>query len=222
MSTQDKGILVIISGFSGAGKGTLINRLMADYADEYALSISATTRGPRPGEANAVHYFFKTREDFERMIKRGELLEYAQYVGNYYGTPKKYVLEQLEKGRNVLLEIEMQGAKQVKENFPDTRLIFVSAPSAAVLYERLTARGTEEQSVIDGRMARACEEALGMEQYDYLLINDDLEESVRMLHDIITNEKLQQPSKNDAFRMDSHAEFVENMRNELKIFCSSE
>jgi guanylate kinase len=222
MNNKNKGILVIVSGFSGAGKGTLVERLLHDYADEYALSISATTRSPRPGEVDGVHYFFKTREAFEQMIEDGELLEYAQYVGNYYGTPKQYVLDQMEAGKNVLLEIEMQGAMKVRERFPDTRLIFVSAPSAEVLYGRLAGRGTEEASVIAERMDRACEEACGMGAYDYLLINDDIEKSTRILHDIITNERQQQPSANDAFRMSSHAAFEEAMRRELKSFSKGE
>jgi guanylate kinase len=222
MNTTDKGILVIVSGFSGAGKGTLIEHLMKEYPKEYALSISATTRGPRPGEKDGVHYFFRTRDEFEQMIQDGELLEYAEYVGNYYGTPKQYVLDQMEQGRNVLLEIEMQGAMKVKARFPETRLIFVSAPSAKVLYERLTGRGTEEPTVIAGRMARACEESEGMEEYDYLLINDDLAESTRTLHEIITNEKQQLSSRNILFRMDSHTAFVDHMRTELKSFSKGE
>jgi guanylate kinase len=222
MSTTEKGILVIVSGFSGAGKGTVMGRLMKDYADEYALSISATTRGPRPGEQNGTHYFFKTREEFEQMIEKGELLEYAQYVGNYYGTPKGYVLDQMEKGKSVLLEIEIQGAMNIRERFPETRLIFVSAPSAEVLYERLVNRGSEDAKVIRSRMARACEEADSMDQYDYLLVNDDLDECVRQLHEIITNEKKQQASLNDAFLMSNHQTFIDTMRNELRSFDSSE
>jgi guanylate kinase len=222
MSTTEKGILVIVSGFSGAGKGTVMGRLMKDYADEYALSISATTRNPRPGEENGVHYFFKSREDFEHMIERRELLEYAQYVGNYYGTPKEYVLDQMEQGKSVLLEIEIQGAMNIRERFPETRLIFVSAPSAKVLYERLVNRGSEDAEVIASRMARACEEADSMEQYDYLLINDNLDDCVRQLHEIITNEKKQQASLNDAFRMSNHQTFIDTMKKELNQFSKGE
>lgn len=222
MSTQDKGILVIISGFSGAGKGTLVNRLMSEYPDEYALSVSATTRAPRPGEENAVHYFFKTKDEFEEMIEQGELLEYAQYVGNYYGTPKQYVLDRMAEGKNVLLEIEMQGAMKIKARFPETRLIFVSAPGAEILHERLVGRGTEEPSVIAKRMQRACEEAEDMDRYDYLLINDILEDSTRLLHEIITNEKMHEASKNEMFLMRKNASFVDNMRKELKSFSKGE
>jgi guanylate kinase len=156
------------------------------------------------------------------MIEQGELLEYAQYVGNYYGTPKGYVLDQMEKGKSVLLEIEIQGAMNIRERFPETRLIFVSAPSAKVLYERLVNRGSEDAEVIRSRMARACEEADSMDQYDYLLVNDDLDDCVRQLHEIITNEKKQQASLNDAFRMSNHQAFIDTMRNELKSFSKGE
>lgn len=222
MSTNEKGILVIISGFSGAGKGTLVNKLLADYKDEYALSISATTRSPRPGEQNAVHYFFKTKEEFEQMIEEDRLLEYAQYVGNYYGTPKQYVLDCMDEGKNVLLEIEMQGAMKIKARFPETRLIFVSAPSAEVLHERLVGRGTETEDVITKRMNRACEEASEMDQYDYLLINDDLEESTKILHEIITNEKNNNTTYNEKYFMSANSSFVDNMRKELKSFSKGE
>jgi guanylate kinase len=195
---------------------------MKDYTDEYALSISATTRNPRPGEENGVHYFFKSREDFEHMIERRELLEYAQYVGNYYGTPKEYVLEQMEQGKSVLLEIEIQGAMNIRERFPETRLIFVSAPRAKVLYERLVNRGSEAPEVIANRMARACEEADSMDWYDYLLINDNLDDCVRQLHEIITNEKKQQASLNDAFRMSNHQAFIDTMKKELNQFSKGE
>ena len=124
---MSKGILVVISGFSGAGKGTLMKQLMATYGEEYGLSISATTRAPRVGETDGKEYFFISRDAFEKMIENGELIEYAQYVGNYYGTPKKYVFDQLEAGKNVILEIEIQGALKVKKQFPDTRLLFVTA-----------------------------------------------------------------------------------------------
>ena len=222
MNTSEKGILVIISGFSGAGKGTLVNKLMKDYKDEYALSISATTRAPRQGEQEGVHYFYKSREEFESMIAADELLEYAMYVDNYYGTPKKYVLDRMNEGKNVLLEIEMQGAMKIKARFPDTKLIFVSAPSAAVLHERLVGRDTETEEVIKKRMRRACEEAEDMGQYEYLLINDELEESTKLLHEIITNEKVNESVKNEPFLMNRNTEFVDNMRKELKSFLKGE
>ena len=152
-----KGCLVIISGFSGAGKGTVVKALMERF-DCYALSISATTRQPRPGEENGREYFFKTKEEFEELIRQDALYEYAQYVSNYYGTPKAYVEEQLEAGKDVILEIEVQGALKVKEKNPDALLLFVTPPSAQELKRRLEGRGTETPEVIEERMARAAQE----------------------------------------------------------------
>ena len=133
---REKGILIVVSGFSGSGKGTIMKELLKQY-DNYALSISATTRNPRPGEEDGREYFFKTVEDFEKMIAKDDLIEYAMYVGNYYGTPKAYVEEQLRAGKDVILEIEIQGALKVKEKFPNTLLLFVTPPSAEVLIKRL-------------------------------------------------------------------------------------
>src|SRR5699024_2738358 len=148
--SKQKGILTVLSGFSGAGKGTVLRRLLEKY-DNYALSISATTRGPREGEENGREYFFKTREEFEKMIAKDELIEYAMYVNNYYGTPKAYVQEQLAEGKDVILEIEVQGALKVKEKFPDTPLIFITPPTASELKRRLTDRGTESPEVVEER-----------------------------------------------------------------------
>lgn len=184
---MNKGILVVISGFSGAGKGTLIKRLMDKY-DNYALSISATTRTPREGEADGREYFFRTREEFEELIREGQLIEYAEYVGNYYGTPRAYVEEQLESGKDMILEIEIQGALKVKEMFPNTLLLFVSPPSAQELERRLKTRGTEGEELIQNRLRRAGEEAEGIDAYDYLLINDGLEACVDMMHGVIQSE----------------------------------
>ena len=185
-----KGILTVVSGFSGAGKGTLMKELLKRYADMYALSISATTRKPREGEENGREYFFKTKEEFEKMIAKEELIEYASYVENYYGTPKEYVEQQLEAGKDVILEIEIQGALQVKERFPETLLLFVTPPSAKELKRRLVGRGTETMDVIESRMARAAEEAEFMDQYDYLIINDDLGACTEEMHSIIQGEHL--------------------------------
>ena len=179
-----KGILTIISGFSGVGKGTLVNNLMNMY-DNYALSISATTRNKREGEVDKVNYFFMTKEEFESKIENNEFLEYANYVGNYYGSPKAYVEEMLNEGKDVLLEIEIQGAMKVKEIMKDALLIFVMPPSAKVLKDRLVGRGTETKEVIDKRLLRAIEESEGIENYDYILVNDNLDESTKRLHDII-------------------------------------
>ena len=184
---KKRGILIVVSGFSGAGKGTLMKALLNKY-DNYALSISATTRNPREGEVDGREYFFKTGEEFEKMIAKDELIEYAKYVNNYYGTPRAYVEEQLEAGKDVILEIEIQGALKVKDKFPETLLLFVTPPSVDVLRGRLIGRGTETMEVIESRMRRAAEEAEGMEAYDYLIINDDLEVCVREMHRIIVGE----------------------------------
>lgn len=209
MTRKNKGILTVVSGFSGAGKGTIMKELLAKYGQNYALSISATTRAPRPGEKDGAEYFFKSREEFEQMIAAGELIEYAQYVGNYYGTPKAYVGKQLEAGRDVILEIEIQGALKVREQFPDALLLFVTPPSADELKKRLIGRGTESMEVIENRLARALEEAEGLEEYDYLVVNDVLEECVEEVHEIIRNEH---------YRVSRNAENIREMREELKGF----
>ena len=191
-----KGCLVIISGFSGAGKGTVVKALMERF-DCYALSISATTRQPRPGEENGREYFFKTKEEFEELIRQDALYEYAQYVSNYYGTPKAYVEEQLEAGKDVILEIEVQGALKVKEKNPDALLLFVTPPSAQELKRRLEGRGTETPEVIEERMARAAQESLLMNKYDYLVVNDQLDECVETVHQLIQREHLRMTSNQD-------------------------
>ena len=142
-----KGILAIISGFSGAGKGTVVNRLLEK--ESYAVSISATTRKPRTGEVDGQNYFFRTKDEFEKMIANEQLIEYAEYVGHYYGTPKDYVFKKLDEGFDVILEIEMQGALKVKEKFPETALIFITPPSADELKKRLVGRGTETAEQIE-------------------------------------------------------------------------
>lgn len=203
---KEKGILIVVSGFSGAGKGTIMKEVMKQY-DNYALSISATTRSPRAGEEEGREYFFRTVEEFEKMIAKDELIEYAKYVDNYYGTPRPYVEEQLEAGKDVILEIEIQGALKVKEKFPETLLLFVTPPNAAELRNRLVGRGTETMEVIDSRMKRAGEEAEGMDKYDYLIVNDDLQEAVEELHSIIQGEHRR------SFR---NKEFIDRMKEELK------
>ena len=203
---DERGILIVVSGFSGSGKGTIMNEIMRKY-DNYALSVSATTRNPRPGETDGKEYFFKTVEEFEKMIAKDELIEYARYVDNYYGTPRAYVEEQLDAGKDVILEIEIQGALKVKEKFPDTLLLFVTPPTARELRSRLEGRGTETKDVIDFRMKRAKEEALGMDRYDYLIINDVLEDCVREMHQIIQGEHRR------SFR---NRTFIEHMKEELK------
>ena len=201
-----EGILIVVSGFSGAGKGTIMKALLEKY-DNYALSISATTRSPRPGEEEGKAYFFKTTEEFEKMIAKDELIEYARYVGNYYGTPKAYVEEQLRAGKDVILEIEIQGALKVKEKFPNTLLLFVTPPSSQELRKRLEGRGTETMDVIDGRMKRAVEESEYMGQYDYLVVNDELDVCVEEMHHLIQGEHER------CFRNQT---FIEHMKRELK------
>lgn len=210
MMRKNKGILTVVSGFSGAGKGTIMKELMKQHADVYALSISATTRGPRTGETDGVEYFFRTREEFEQMIAEDALIEYAQYVGNYYGTPRAYVEEQLNAGKDVILEIEIQGALKVKKRFPDTLLLFVTPPSAGELKNRLVGRGTESMEVIESRLARAAEESEGIEEYDYLVVNDELSVCVEEVHEIIQNEH---------YRVSRNIESIQVMRNELKGFA---
>lgn len=178
-----KGIIAIISGFSGAGKGTVVAKLVEQYG--YAVSISATTRAPRDGEVDGKSYFFKTKDEFEKMIQDDELIEYACYVDNYYGTPKEYVLQQVEQGKDILLEIEMQGALKVKEKFSEVSLIFVTPPSVEELRSRLVNRGTETVEVIEKRIARAKEECAYMNEYDYIVVNDNLEECVEQMHGLL-------------------------------------
>lgn len=201
-----KGILIVVSGFSGAGKGTLMKRLLEEY-DDYALSISMTTRAPRQGEEDGREYFFVTKEQFEEKIRQEGLVEYASYCGNYYGTPRAYVEQQLDAGKDVILEIEIQGALKIKEKFPTALLLFVMPPSAQELRRRLTGRGTETKEVIDARLHRASEEAEGIEQYDYIVINDQLEECVKELHALI-GAAHNAPSRNE--------EFINHIRKELK------
>lgn len=203
---MNKGILVVVSGFSGAGKGTVMRTLLEKY-DHYSLSISVTTRAPRPGETDGKEYFFRSKEEFEDLIREDALIEYAKYVDNYYGTPRAYVEEQLEQGKDVILEIELQGARKVKEKNPEALLVFVTPPSMEELRKRLIGRGTETPEVIASRMARAYEESEGMEEYDYLLVNDKLEECVEQLHQIIRGEH---------FRSARNNNFIKKIKNECR------
>lgn len=181
---RQKGILMVLSGFSGAGKGSLVKELLKKY-DDCALSVSMTTRAPREGERDGVEYFFTTREKFEETIVNNGLVEYALYCGNYYGTPRAYVEEQLAAGKNVILEIEIQGALKIKEKFPDSLLVFVTPPSAGELRRRLEKRGTESAEVIAQRLSRASEESEGMEAYDYIVVNDKLEECAEEIRRLV-------------------------------------
>ncbi len=188
MSSQGRGILTIISGFSGAGKGTVVKALLAKYPDRFRLSVSATTRQPRDGEEHGVHYFFRSRDEFEQMIRDDQLLEYAQYVTNYYGTPRQYVEEQLAAGHDVILEIEQQGAFQVKKAMPEAILIFLTPPTIEELERRLRGRHTETEEVIASRLAQAAIEAENINLYDYIVINDDVDGCVESLKHLIDGE----------------------------------
>lgn len=184
---KKRGLLVVLSGFAGSGKGTIMKKIVSKY-DRYALSISATTRNPRPGEEHGREYFFLSKEEFEDLIQKNKLYEYANYVDNYYGTPKDYVEEQLALGKDVFLEIEIQGALQIKEVVKDAILVFVTPPSVEELEKRLIGRGTESKELIEKRMKRAFEEAKGVSHYDYIIINDDIDDCVEELHHIILSE----------------------------------
>ena len=201
-----RGILTVVSGFAGSGKGTLMKKLLDDH-DCYALSVSATSRSPRPGEKEGVSYFFKTRDEFEKMIENDELLEHAEYVGNYYGTPKEFVFSKLDEGFDVILEIEIQGAMQIKKKYPDTLLVFVTPPGAKELKARLVGRGTETPEVIEKRMKRAAAESEGIEGYDYIVINDEIDKCAKQLHEII---------QASHFTPSHQASFIKEIRKELK------
>lgn len=204
-----KGILAVISGFSGAGKGTIMKELIKRY--DYFLSVSATTRRPRDGEVNGKDYYVHTKEEFQQMIDQGELVEWAEYVGNFYGTPKKRVEEQLNQGRDVLLEIEMQGGMLVKQQFPDSLLIFISPPSAEVLKERLAGRGTESPEEIERRLQRAAEEVKYMKDYDYIIVNDDLEDAINKVNDLI---------RYDHYKACNSAHLIKKMEQEISTFAA--
>ncbi len=204
-----KGILIVVSGFSGAGKGTLMKRLLSTY-DNYALSISMTTRSPRPGEVDGREYFFVSKDVFEEKIEQDGLIEHACYCDNYYGTPREYVEKQLEEGKDVILEIEIQGALKVKEKFPNALLLFVMPPTVAELKRRLEGRGTESSEVIAKRLQRASQEAEGIENYDFIVINDKLEECVQEMHSLIEAAH-NTPGRNQ--------EFINNMRKELEALA---
>ena len=183
-----KGLLLVVSGPSDAGKGTICKALL-NKNDQIKLSVSATTRKPRNGEVHGVNYFFIEKEEFTKMIENGEFLEYAQIYDNFYGTPKAAIIECLEKGQDVILEIEMQGARQIKEVYPEGVFIFVLPPSLEELKSRIVGRGTETQEEIEKRFSCAFEEINQIVNYDYFIVNEDIEKSVSDVEAIICAEK---------------------------------
>jgi guanylate kinase len=207
---KTRGSLIVLSGFAGVGKGTVLKSLFETH-EGYAYSVSATTRDPRPGEVDGVHYFFISRECFEQMIENDELLEHASYVGNYYGTPKAYVDRKLEEGFDVILEIEIQGALNIKKKVPEAVLIYMLPPSARTLKERLTGRGTETEEVILKRMRRAAEEAVGVEEYDYIVVNEDADECAQELNSLIRAQR---------HRASSNLPFIRKIQRDLKDLTS--
>ncbi|MBP7072448.1 MAG: guanylate kinase [Clostridia bacterium] len=186
---ENRGLLIVIAGPSGAGKGTICRELLRNYGKNLELSISVTTRKPRDGEAEGVHYFFRDMEEFFRMVENGELIEFAKVHDNYYGTPKKYVMEKLEEGKNVILEIDVQGAVKVKEIFDEAVLIFVIPPTFADLKKRIEGRGTETQNDICKRLKNAYDEISHAVNYDYIIVNDDIKDAAVKINCILIAEK---------------------------------
>ena len=203
---MDRGILVVVSGFSGAGKGTIMKRITEKY-DNYALSVSATTREPREGEVEGKSYFFVRKERFEKMIDEDELLEYAKYVEHYYGTPRKFVEDCLNQGKDVILEIEIQGALKIKKRYPESLLVFLAPPSAEELRKRLMGRKTENEETIHKRLCRAIVEAEGVEAYDYILVNENVDTCTEKLHNLIR-------ASHD--RVEAHLDLIEEIRKDLR------
>ncbi|WP_282068005.1 guanylate kinase [Bacillus pumilus] len=187
---KERGLLIVLSGPSGVGKGTVRQAIFSQEDTKFEYSISVTTRKPREGERNGIDYFFKSREEFEHMIENKKLLEWAEYVGNYYGTPVDYVEQTLSEGKDVFLEIEVQGALQVREAFPEGLFIFLAPPSLSELQNRIITRGTESEELIRNRMAAAKEEIEMMDAYDYVVENDDVELACERIKAIVLAEHL--------------------------------
>ena len=185
---MNKGILIVVSAPSGCGKGTILAEVMKD--EKFYYSVSATTRSPRPGETDGVNYHFLGREQFEELIKTGGMLEYAEYCGNYYGTPRDKVLEKINEGKNVILEIEVQGAMQIREKCPEAVFVFIAPPSVAELRNRLEKRGTETPEVINQRVSEAAHEISFAYRYDYVVVNNILEDAVNDFISVIRAEEL--------------------------------
>lgn len=185
---QARGLLIVVSGPSGAGKGTICKELLRNHKD-VGISTSVTTRHPREGEVNGLNYFFKTREEFQRMIEQDELLEYAEVYGNYYGTPKQFVVDQIRNGQDILLEIDIQGAMQIRSKYRGGIFVFIVPPSMTELKDRIIKRGSETADSLETRFSSAFEEIEHISKYDYFIINDTVETAVAQLHSIIQAEK---------------------------------
>ena len=201
---MSKGKLVVISGFSGAGKGTIVKQLIERYG--YSLSVSATTRAPREGEVDGKDYYFKTTDEFLSLVDYNCLIEWNKYVDNYYGTPRKFVEDELAAGKTVILEIEVKGAANIKAQYPDAVLLFLTTKDVDTLRGRLRKRGTETDEVIEKRIKRAAEESELMDNYDYIVVNDDLEECIDTVHSIIIS---------DYYKTENMAEFIKTIREDL-------
>lgn len=188
--TVEKGLLIVLSGPSGVGKGTVRKAIFDHPNTNFRYSISMTTRDARVGEEDGIDYFFKSRDEFEKLIEEDKFIEYAQYVGNYYGTPVDYVKDTIESGNDIFLEIEVEGAKQVREKFPDALFIFLSPPGIKALQERLIKRGTDSNDVIERRINKAKEELRLMNLYDYVVVNEDVDEARRRIQCIVEAEHM--------------------------------
>ena len=186
---SNKGLLFVFSGPSGVGKGSIMKNFTAKYADENFISVSATTRKPRPGEVNGVHYFFMSEDEFTALAENGGMLEYANFSGNYYGTLKEPVYKTLEEGKNVFLEIEVQGAAKVKKICPEAIFVFVMPPNMEELTRRLVDRNTEDQKTIELRLSNARREIEQARNYDYIIVNNTIEEAVEELAAIVSSSK---------------------------------
>ena len=212
-----RGKLLVISGFSGVGKGTVVKSLLDTYKN-YTVSVSATTRKPREAEIDGESYFFKTVDEFKTMIENDEFLEYEQYVNNYYGTPKAYVEQQLSKGNNVILEIEVVGACNVKKIYSDAVMIFIVPPHAKELCDRLTFRGTEEADVIQKRLTWAVDEADDVEKYDYVVVNDTIENCVDTINAIAKDDN----AVMEHCKISANLAFIKVIKNDLKNILKGE
>ena len=196
---SEKGKLIVISGPSGAGKSTVVFRAIEGRSD-FCFSTSVTTRNPRPGEVDGREYFFIDRETYDRMVEQGELLEHAEYVNNGYGTPRAFVEQKLNEGLNVVLDIEIQGARQVRGRMPEAVMIFIIPPSLEELRRRLVNRGTDSMEAIEGRLARAKEEYAEAEGYDYLIVNDKIEDAAAAFAAIVLAEHLRFDDRKDLLK----------------------